>query len=134
MLCLLPQTFMNLSGVSVAPATRKIDSLPDLLIVYDDIDLEFGNIRFKRNGSSGGHKGLKSIIEVLGTEDIPRLRVGIRPARKFGDTADFVLKPFLKAEREILSQAIETAVEGISAWISEGMDVCMRRYNRKNLP
>jgi len=130
---LLPQTFMNLSGESVALVRNKVDKLSDILVVYDDIDLKLGNIRFRSKGSSGGHKGLRSIIEALGTEDFPRLRIGIRPEdNKIGDTADFVLRPFLKKEKNIFIETIDKAVEGIETWISSGIEICMTKYNRKD--
>ena len=129
--CLLPQTFMNLSGDSVGPARGKIEELSELLIVYDDIDLRLGNLRFRPGGSSGGQKGLKSIIEKLGTKDIPRLRVGIRSGDAISNTADFVLRPFLKEEKKVLQEVVTRAVAGVETWISKGIIECMTRYNKK---
>ncbi len=129
---LKPQTFMNSSGESVALAANRISGLSSLLIVYDDIDLSLGNIRFRLKGSGGGHKGLISIIDSLNSEEFPRLRIGIKPEEKAADTSDFVLRPFSKEEKGILGRVIDEAISGIEAWVSSGIDVCMRRYNRRN--
>lgn len=126
---LLPQTFMNLSGESVVQAAGKVESLSDMLIVYDDIDLPLGAVRFRAKGSSGGHNGVSSIIESLDTSEFPRLRIGIKPDFNTGNTADFVLRPFLTDEKVILKDVIFKAIEGIEAWISDGIDKCMTRYN-----
>lgn len=130
-LLLLPETYMNSSGESVAPAVKEIPSLLNLLVVCDDIDLLLGNIRFRPMGSSGGHKGLKSIIDKLKTEEFPRLKVGINPGKEIDDASDFVLKPFLKEEKRILDRVLIEAVEGIETWITSGIEECMRRYNRR---
>lgn len=131
---LLPRTYMNLSGNSVKAASGIIRDLSNLLVVYDDVDLLIGHIRFRAKGSSGGHKGLHSIIERLGTEKFPRLRIGIRPDAKAGDTSAFVLKPFLKSEKKVLDGAISAALDGIGLWISQGIEACMARFNRKQGP
>lgn len=130
---LLPQTFMNKSGESVSIAQGKIDGLSNLLVVYDDIDLSLGNIRFRPKGSSGGHKGLRSIIDELGKEEFPRLRIGIKPKGDIRDTTDFVLRPFMKSEKDILSGVIEDAIAGIETWVSSGIEACMMGYNKKNI-
>lgn len=126
---LLPQTFMNLSGESVRQAVQKVNDLSEILVVYDDIDLMLGHIRFKPSGSNGGHKGLKSIIECIGTQEIPRLRIGIRPKEKVYDTKDFVLKPFLKEEKKELKSVMERALGGMHLWLERGIDITMTRYN-----
>ncbi|MCK4464010.1 MAG: aminoacyl-tRNA hydrolase [Candidatus Omnitrophica bacterium] len=128
----LPQTFMNLSGEPVALAANRISGLSSLLVVYDDIDLSLGNIRFRFKGSGGGHKGLISIIDSLNSEEFPRLRIGIQASEKAADTANFVLRPFSKEEKGILGRIIDEAISGIETWVSSGIDVCMRKYNRKN--
>ncbi|MDD5440214.1 MAG: aminoacyl-tRNA hydrolase [Candidatus Omnitrophica bacterium] len=128
---LIPLTYMNLSGESVRAARRLVRDLSDIMIVYDDKDLELGTLRFRPAGSSGGHKGLASIIEALGSESIPRLRIGIHPQEEIGDTADFVLRPFMRQERLIVNDVFHTAVLGLETWIGQGMDACMTAYNRK---
>jgi len=130
-LLLLPQTYMNLSGESVKAAIGTVGGSSDLLLIYDDIDLPLGNIRFRAKGSSGGHKGIHSVIDKLKTEDMQRLRIGIRPDKKVYDTTDFVLRSFSKTEKEILNNIIREAVEGIEVWLSSGIDECMERFNRK---
>jgi len=131
---LIPETFMNLSGEAVLRARSLVSDLSDILIVYDDIDLGLGTLRFKPYGSSGGHKGLGSVIRTLGTDKIPRLRIGIRPDKtreEIGDTAEFVLRPFDRHEREQLADVLEEAVSGMETWVRDGIDVCMTRYNNK---
>jgi len=123
---------MNLSGEAVKLAVNRIEDLSDLLIVYDDIDLFLGNIRFKGQGSSGGHKGLGSVIEKMKTDQFSRLRIGIRNKDRIFDRADFVLRPFLRAERAIVHETGEKAVEGIETWLSEGISACMTEYNRRS--
>lgn len=129
---LFPQNFMNISGESVAMALGLAEGLHDLLVVYDDIDLMLGNIRFRAMGSSGGHKGMQSIIEEIGSSDFPRLRIGIRPGNDVRDTADFVLRMFSQEEKSIFEEVAERAIEGIGLWITEGVDKCMTLFNIKN--
>ncbi|MCM8780776.1 MAG: aminoacyl-tRNA hydrolase [Candidatus Omnitrophica bacterium] len=131
----LPFTFMNISGKAVrALFERYRISINDLLVVCDDLDLEFGRIRIKPKGSSGGHKGLKSIIESLGTQDFCRLRIGI--GRNFQDSdidiTEYVLSPFNKEEKNKLKTIIDKAVECCSLWIIEGVSRCMNDFNRKD--
>ncbi len=126
----LPQTFMNDSGSSVAPLVRfyHID-LPRLLVVYDDLDLPLGALRLRPAGGSGGHKGMRSIIQHLGSEAFPRLRIGIgRPPGRM-DPADYVLQDFGPAEKPILEETLERAVAAIETWLSEGIEKAMDRYN-----
>lgn len=110
-----PQTFMNVSGVSVKKLCQffKIE-LKDIIVVYDDKDLPFGTLRFRTTGSSGGHNGMKSIIAELGTQDIPRLRIGIAGEATIHDTADFVLAKFTKVEEKSLPEIIEQAQHRLS--------------------
>lgn len=129
----LPQTFMNCSGEPVALAANRISGLSSLLVVYDDIDLSLGNIRFRFKGSGGGHNGLKSIIDSLNSEEFSRLRIGIRPEKKAADTVDFVLRPFSKEEKPILDRIIDEAISGVETWVSSGIEECMRRYNRRDV-
>ena len=105
-----PQTSMNLSGQSVAQLARFHRVSPEnITIIYDDLDLPLGTIRYRATGSSGGHNGMKSIIAALGSQDFPRLRIGIgRPAGRKA-AADHVLAPFLPAERDELTRALEAA-------------------------
>lgn len=125
-----PQTYMNLSGQSLASLVRfyKID-LQNLLVIYDDVDLPLGTLRLRPSGGSAGHRGMVSIIERLGTQDIPRLRVGIGrpPGRK--DAAAHVLEDFSKAEAELLPDILARAAEAALAFVADGMEASMNRYN-----
>ena len=105
-----PLTFMNVSGPAVAAALRRVDAdMGDLILVYDDIDLPLGTVRVRIKGSSGGHNGVRSVIEALGTEDIRRVKVGVGRPEGRGGVADHVLAAFDPEEEEIVSMAVEAA-------------------------
>lgn len=127
-----PQTYMNLSGESVACLLRKRAGLKpssDLVVISDDIALPFGSIRLRPSGSSGGQKGLKNIISMLGTDEFPRLRVGIKPEHPVGDTATFVLERFSRGQREEVEQILERCAEALRAVIRDGIEKAMSLYN-----
>lgn len=126
-----PQTFMNLSGEAVAHIARreKIDPA-DILVVYDDMALPLGKIRIRPGGSAGGHNGMKSIIYRLGTQEFPRLRVGIGSARC--EAIDHVLSRFSRAERKIADEAIMDAADAVEMILSDGLEAAMNRYNRRD--
>ncbi|MBU4319267.1 MAG: aminoacyl-tRNA hydrolase [Proteobacteria bacterium] len=129
-----PQTFMNRSGLAVS---RFLDffsmSHKDLLVIHDEIDLEFGIIKIKEKGGDGGHKGIRSIIDAVGSDDFIRLRMGIgRPGHK-GDVSGFVLSPFTKEDRLSLDKIIQTAREAILTILCKGAKEGMNRYNKKNV-
>jgi PTH1 family peptidyl-tRNA hydrolase len=126
-----PQTFMNESGRAIVPLTRfyKVQ-LECLLVVYDDLDLPLGTVRLRPEGGSGGHKGMRSIIEHLGTRDFPRLRIGIgRPPGRM-DPAAYVLQDFSADEEPLLEETLERAVAAIETWLRQGVEMAMDRYNR----
>jgi PTH1 family peptidyl-tRNA hydrolase len=125
-----PLTFMNLSGNAVGALMRFYKLAPaDLIVVYDDLDLPLGRVRLRAAGGSGGHKGMQSIIERLGTEEFARLRVGIgRPA--FGDPVEYVLQNFGPDEEIEIGRALERAVKALEAWLSDGIEAAMNRFNR----
>jgi PTH1 family peptidyl-tRNA hydrolase len=130
----LPQTYMNASGEAVQALCEKNGIDPqDLCVVFDDIDLPLGSLRMRARGSAGGQKGIRSIIERLGTSDFPRLRVGIRGERysRERDLADYVLEPFAKGEREIFEDSLDRAVDALRIWLEDGVDAAMRRANTK---
>jgi peptidyl-tRNA hydrolase, PTH1 family len=129
-LLLWPQTLMNLSGESVGPAFEfyKLE-IADLLVVCDDFNLPLGKLRFRREGSAGGQKGLADIIRRLGTEAFGRLRLGIGPVPEQWDAADFVLGRFDAAEKDEIDQAVERAVQGTECWAAEGIAVSMNKFN-----
>ncbi|HHW98520.1 MAG TPA: aminoacyl-tRNA hydrolase [Firmicutes bacterium] len=126
---LQPTTYMNRSGAAVSYAVRQKQlALADILIVYDDLDLPLGKIRLRAAGSAGGHKGIGSIIDTLGSQEINRLRIGIgRPDAK--EIVDYVLEPFAKDELPILEEAVERACDAIVLWVEEGLELAASRFN-----
>lgn len=125
-----PQTYMNLSGDAVRQIQHWYKAEPEhMLIVYDDLDLEFGQLRMRERGSAGGHNGLTSVIQMLGTTEVPRLRIGIGRGRLAAKA--HVLSTFSPAERESLPGVIERATEGAMIWLSEGSIVAMNALNVK---
>lgn len=127
-----PQTNMNLSGTSLGPLINyyKIP-LPNLLVVYDEIDLPFGAIRLRERGGSGGHNGMKSIIAVLGS-GFPRLRLGVgRPPGKM-EPAAYVLQDFQKEEMPVVEEIIDRSVSAIETYLINGIDIAMTRFNNSS--
>ncbi|MCS7286441.1 MAG: aminoacyl-tRNA hydrolase [Anaerolineae bacterium] len=124
-----PLTFMNLSGQAVKPLVKSLAvPLHDLLVVYDDMDLPVGAIRFRPKGGAGGHRGMRSIIEALGHQDFPRLRFGIgRPIR--GDPVDYVLGEFSEEEKAAIALAFEKAVDVVEGWVEKGLEEALRRFS-----
>jgi PTH1 family peptidyl-tRNA hydrolase len=127
---LIPHTYMNLSGQSVQPATVffKIET-DDVLVVCDDFNLPLARLRFRAGGSAGGQKGLADILRCLGTQDVPRLRIGIGNAPPQWDVADYVLSKFRPEELEPVAEAVGRAVAGLNDWARHGVQYCMNRYN-----
>ena len=128
-LLIKPTTFMNLSGEAVR-AVMDYYKIPieDVLIVYDDLSLEIGKIRFRPNGSDGGHNGIKSVIQHLGTKNVARLKIGIGPQPNIPSEV-FVLQNFSKEELETLKGAISKAKEGIACYFKDGMAVAQNKFN-----
>ncbi len=126
-----PQTFMNESGVAVAELTRWYKVPRDrLLVVYDDLDLPFGTIRLRADGSDGGHNGVASVIHHLRSSSFPRLRVGIsRPMA--GPTVPYVLAPFSADEKRHLGDVLDLAADAVVVWLREGIVSAMNQFNRK---
>ena len=124
-----PMTYMNLSGDSVYLVANyyKI-AIEDILVIYDDLDLETGKIRIRPNGSSGGHKGIQSIINNLGTEDIKRVRIGIDKVSS-DKTIDYVIGNFSKQDREIIDISIEKAIDILNDFLKLPFEQVMSRYN-----
>ena len=125
-----PQTYMNLSGTAVGSLARFYKApLKNLLVVYDDVDLPFGSLRLRPDGGSAGQKGMASIIERLGTEEFPRLRLGIgRPPGKM-EAADYVLQEFSSHEAQVLPEILERAVEAVLTYVASGLVTAMNQYN-----
>jgi PTH1 family peptidyl-tRNA hydrolase len=130
---LLPETYMNRSGDALADALAElsVESVAlDLLVVFDDLDLPFGQLRIRPGGGSSGHRGLESVIERLGGQDFPRLRFGIGRPETPIDTIDWVLQVFSEAEEAALEEHVPRAVEGVQAILIDGIALAMNRYNR----
>ncbi len=128
---LKPMTYVNLSGQSVSEAVKKLNlATEQILIVLDDAQIPLGKLRLRAKGSSGGHKGLQSIIDALRSEDIPRLRIGIGSPPEDIDLATYVLSPFEPEEETIIAETIEKAAEAVKVWAKEGIEVAMKRFNR----
>ena len=128
-----PLTYMNLSGDSVREFINyyKIDPETELIVIYDDIDLEPGQIRIRKKGSAGGHNGMKSIIAQLGTQNFYRIKVGVGAKPAGWDLADYVLGRFSTQEREEVDKAIGEAADAVEVILSEGIDAAMNKYNAK---
>jgi PTH1 family peptidyl-tRNA hydrolase len=126
-----PQTYMNLSGESVADIINfyKIDETAELIVVSDDIDLDMGRLRIRKKGSAGGHNGLKNIILHLGHDEFQRVRMGVGGKPAGWDLADYVLSRYTKEEREIMDKSARRAAEAIEVMIAEGADAAMNKYN-----
>lgn len=125
-----PQTFMNLSGRSVGELVRfyKLDPRRNLLVICDDLDLPVGRVRLRPNGSSGGQNGLKNIIEILGTQDFARLRVGIgRPLR--ADARDHVLNDFSRDEVPVITEIYGRVADAVEIFLTQGLERAMNRFN-----
>ncbi len=125
-----PLTFMNLSGRSVRPLLDFYKLSPEsLLVICDDLSLPNGQIRTKGKGSSGGQKGLQSIIQMLGTQDFPRLRIGIDPTPPQWETADYVLGKFNTEQRSQMDSSVYQAANAVEIWVKEGLTACMNQFN-----
>jgi PTH1 family peptidyl-tRNA hydrolase len=122
---------MNLSGVAVAALIKKYEVLErsSILVISDELALPFGKIRIRARGSAGGQKGLKSIIEKLGGQDFPRLRLGIAPDHPVTDASDFVLSEFPKKDRDELARIVALAADAVEALLTTGVANAMSKYN-----
>ncbi len=127
-----PQTFMNLSGASLAPLMEKHSIGPErLVVVYDELDLPWTALRIKPRGSAAGHKGMASVIGSLGTSDLVRVRLGIHPGHPLKDGAEFVLAPFRRAQMKELDELVDYAADAVRSIIAEGVEKAMTKYNRR---
>ena len=134
-LLLKPETFMNLSGRAVRAALDFYKLSPaDLLVVCDDIALPLGKLRVRAQGSHGGQNGLRNIQEHLGTQDYPRLRIGIGSPGEHLDAVDHVLSRFKPAERAAVEDGVAQAAQAVLLWVRQGIDVCMNRVNGELKP
>lgn len=127
-----PQTYMNLSGVSVRDLLGKYElDLDDLLVLWDEKQLPWGAIRIHTEGSAGGHNGAKSVISALGTKEFARLRIGCGPNHPVGDLAAYVLRRMKKAELEVAAETVGEAGDAVEIILTQGIDAAMNKYNRR---
>ncbi len=129
-----PQTYMNLSGVSVRELLSKYElELSDLLVLWDEVQLPWGTIRIHPDGSAGSHNGAKSVISALGTQGFARLRLGCGPEHRVTSRKEYVLKPMKKADLEVASEMIAEAGDAVEMILAKGIDAAMTKYNRRKL-
>jgi peptidyl-tRNA hydrolase, PTH1 family len=128
-----PETYMNLSGMSVRELVEKYEVSPatDLIVVHDELDLPFGTVRIKLRGGSAGHNGLESIFGALGPEEFIRVRLGISPEHPVRDGASYVLAQFKKSQYEAVDLLLDTAADAVTAIVTDGAQAAMNRFNRK---
>ena len=125
-----PQTYMNLSGETLIDIYNyyKVD-MENIIVIYDDIDLDVGKIRIRKKGSGGTHNGMRSITKCLGSTDFPRVRVGVSKPRPGQDLADFVLSRFRKEEADDVQLGLEKAAKSVDVMIRDNIDLAMNKYN-----
>jgi PTH1 family peptidyl-tRNA hydrolase len=130
-----PQTYMNLSGVSIRMLLEKYELDPaQMIVLVDDVDLPWGSIRVSERGSAGTHNGLKSIVSSMGTQEFLRIRLGVGPDKVWGALSDYVLGVMGRGERETAAQMVADAVEAVDLIFTEGVSKAMSRFNRKLPP
>lgn len=131
-----PQTYMNLSGESICGLVDyyKIDPENELVVIYDDVSLDVGQLRIRKKGSAGGHNGIKNIIAHLGTQIFPRIKVGVGEKPKKYDLADYVLGHFSKGEKEQMEEGYHNAMRAVELMLTGRIDEAMNEYNRKVTP
>ena len=130
-----PQTYMNRSGPIVAALAGDLAlDLSDVIVVHDDLDLDPGRLRIKSRGGAGGHNGVLSIIDALGSDRFPRLKIGVGRPPAGEDPADYVLEPPPSRERTVLEEAVQQAVQALECWLAEGLMAAMNRFNRLPAP
>jgi peptidyl-tRNA hydrolase, PTH1 family len=130
-----PQTFMNLSGVSVRMLLDTYELDPaQMMVLVDDVDLPWGSLRIRERGSAGTHNGLKSIVNSIGTQEFLRIRLGVGPEKAWGGLRDYVLGKMGSAEREMAAHVVADAVEAIRVICTEGVGKAMSQFNRKAPP
>jgi len=127
-----PQTYMNLSGVSVRGLLEKYElELSDLLVLWDEVQLPWGTIRIHPDGSAGSHNGAKSVISALGTKDFARLRLGCGPEHRVTSRKEHVLRPMKKTDLEVAAEMIAEAGDAVEMILAKGIDAAMTKYNRR---
>jgi PTH1 family peptidyl-tRNA hydrolase len=128
-----PETYMNLSGLSVRELVAKNEVQPetDLIVIQDELDFPLGKLRIHRGRSSAGHNGIESIIEALQTKDFVRIRIGVAPERKVEDGERYLLSPLNKAQLKVVDEILNVAVDAAKMILKDGPAVAMHRFNRK---
>jgi len=128
-----PETYMNLSGMSVRELVREhaVDAAQDLIVIYDELDLPLGAMRIRQRGSSAGHNGMESIIGALGSDEFVRMRLGIGPDHPVKDGVRYVLGQFKKSQYAAVDQELDTAAEAVKVILDEGVAKAMNRFNRR---
>jgi PTH1 family peptidyl-tRNA hydrolase len=128
-----PETYMNLSGLSVRELVAEYEVKPetDLIVIQDELDFPLGTLRIHTRRSSAGHNGIESIIGALGTQDFLRIRIGVAPDRKVGDGAEYLLSPMKKKELAVVDGILDTAEDAVKVILKEGPAAAMNRFNRK---
>jgi peptidyl-tRNA hydrolase, PTH1 family len=128
-----PETFMNLSGLSVRELVQEYEARPesDLIVIQDELDFPLGTLRIHTRRSSAGHNGIESIIGALGTQDFLRIRIGVAPDRKVSDGQSYLLAPLRKAELQVADGILDTVEEAVKVILKEGPAAAMNRFNRK---
>ncbi|MCI0441455.1 MAG: aminoacyl-tRNA hydrolase, partial [Chloroflexi bacterium] len=125
-----PRTYVNLSGQAASYLLARFKASPrELLVIYDDVALPLGKLRLRRNGSAGGHNGIKSIIEALGTQEFPRLRVGIGRPPEGADQIGHVLGTMPDEEQKVIDEAVERVVQVVASILNEGIEAAMGKFN-----
>jgi PTH1 family peptidyl-tRNA hydrolase len=127
-----PQTYMNLSGISVRELLAKYElDITDLLVMWDEVQLPLGTIRIHPDGSAGSHNGAQSVINALGTQEFARLRLGCGPDHPLNSRREHVLRPMRKAELEVAAEMIDEAGNAVETILQEGIDAAMNKFNRR---
>jgi PTH1 family peptidyl-tRNA hydrolase len=127
-----PQTYMNLSGVSIRELLGKYElTLADLLVMWDEVQLPWGIIRLAPDGSAGSHNGAKSVIGSIGTQEFARLRLGCGPDHPLGSRKEYVLRPMKKAELEVAAEEVAQAGDAVELLLTDGIDAAMNKFNRR---
>jgi PTH1 family peptidyl-tRNA hydrolase len=130
-----PETYMNLSGMSVRELVAEHEAKPesDLIVIQDELDFPLGTLRIHTRRSSAGHNGIESIIGALGTQDFLRIRMGVAPERKVEDGKDYLLSPFRKAQMTTVDEMLDVAEDAVKVILAEGPAAAMNRFNRKEV-
>jgi len=128
-----PETFMNLSGISVRELLAEYEAKPesDLIVIQDELDFPLGTLRIHTRRSSAGHNGIESIIDALGTSDFLRIRIGVAPDHRVEDGKEYLLSPMRKGQLAVVDEMLDTAAEAVKVILTEGPAAAMNRFNRK---